>query len=71
MGLNGGIHDGFEVTAGSIEVTRNGVSLDRIALSDRRRGPIAAEQILVQSHANRARMRERDDAKRREFLAGL
>ncbi len=71
MGLNGGIHDAFELTAGVIDVLRKGAALDRVALYDRRRRPVAAEQILAQSHNNRARMRERDDAKRREILEGL
>ncbi len=71
MGLNGGIHDAFELTAALIDVLRKGAVLERISLYDRRRRPVAREQILAQSDRNRARMRERDDAKRREILEGL
>lgn len=71
MGLNGGIHDAFELSAAVIDVAKNGARLDRIALYDRRRRPVAKEQIIAQSDRNRARMRERDDAKRREILSGL
>jgi 2-polyprenyl-6-methoxyphenol hydroxylase-like FAD-dependent oxidoreductase len=71
MGLNGGIHDAFELAAGLIDVLQRSAPLDRLSLYDRRRRPIAREQILAQSDRNRARMRERDDTKRREILAGL
>ena len=43
----------------------------RLDLYTRRRRPVASEQILMQADRNRARMRERDPAKRREILAGL
>lgn len=71
MGLNGGIHDAFELSAALIDVIVKGADIGRIALYDRRRRPMAREQILAQSDRNRARMRERDDTKRREILAGL
>ncbi len=71
MGLNGGIHDAFELSAALVEVIVKGADIGRIALYDRRRRPMAREQILAQSDRNRARMRERDDTKRREILAGL
>ena len=71
MGLNGGIHDAFELAAGLVDVLRAGAPLERLALYDRRRRPVAAEQILAQSDRNRARMRERDPTRRREILAGL
>lgn len=71
MGLNGGIHDAFELSDAIIEVVKNGAALDRLSLYDRRRRPVAREQILAQSDRNRSRMRERDANKRREILAGL
>jgi 3-(3-hydroxy-phenyl)propionate hydroxylase len=43
----------------------------RLDLYERRRRPVALEQIIAQADANRARMREKDPAKRREILAGL
>jgi 2-polyprenyl-6-methoxyphenol hydroxylase-like FAD-dependent oxidoreductase len=71
MGLNGGIHDAFELSAALIDVLVKGADISRITLYDRRRRPMAREQILAQSDRNRARMRERDDTKRREILSGL
>ncbi len=70
MGLNGGLHDAFELAAALIEIAR-GADRGRLDLYDRRRRPVAAEQILVQSDRNRARMREKDPDKRREALAEL
>jgi 2-polyprenyl-6-methoxyphenol hydroxylase-like FAD-dependent oxidoreductase len=71
MGLNGGLHDAFELNAALRDI-RNGAVLDkRLDLYERRRRPVALEQILAQADANRARMREKDPAKRREILAGL
>ncbi len=71
MGLNGGIHDAFELAAALADVLKSAAPIERLSLYDRRRRPIAREQILAQSDRNRARMRERDDDKRREILAGL
>jgi 2-polyprenyl-6-methoxyphenol hydroxylase-like FAD-dependent oxidoreductase len=71
MGLNGGIHDAFALADAIRDVLRGGAGLDRLDLYDRRRRPVAAEQILAQADRNRARMRERDPAKRREILEGL
>ncbi|MBI1201205.1 MAG: NAD(P)-binding protein [Rhodopseudomonas sp.] len=71
MGLNGGLHDAFELAAALRDV-RNGADLQsRLDLYERRRRPVALEQILAQADANRARMREKDPAKRRETLSGL
>lgn len=71
MGLNGGIHDAFELAAALQDILRNGAPLGRLDLYDRRRRPIARDQILAQADANRARMREKSPEKRREILAGL
>jgi 3-(3-hydroxy-phenyl)propionate hydroxylase len=71
MGLNGGIHDAFELAAALIDVLRHGASEARLDAYDRRRRPIAREDILAQADRNRARMRERDPARRRELLRGL
>ena len=71
MGLNGGLHDAFELAAALHDI-RNGAPLDaRLGLYERRRRPVALEQIIAQADANRARMREKDPARRREILAGL
>jgi 3-(3-hydroxy-phenyl)propionate hydroxylase len=71
MGLNGGIHDAFELSAALSDILGNGAGLDRLSLYDRRRRPVARDQILAQADANRARMREKSPEKRREILAGL
>jgi 2-polyprenyl-6-methoxyphenol hydroxylase-like FAD-dependent oxidoreductase len=71
MGLNGGIHDAFELSTALSDILKNGAALDRLSLYDRRRRPIARDQILAQADANRARMREKSPEKRREILEGL
>lgn len=70
MGMNGGVHDAFELTATLREVWRgaDAALLDRYT---RRRRPIAEQEVLAQADRNRARMQERDDAKRRDMLAAL
>jgi 2-polyprenyl-6-methoxyphenol hydroxylase-like FAD-dependent oxidoreductase len=71
MGLNGGIHDAFELSAALSDILTHNAGLDRLSLYDRRRRPIARDQILAQADANRSRMREKSPEKRREILAGL
>ncbi len=71
MGLNGGIHDAFELAAALIDVLRHGAPEARLDAYDRRRRPIAREDILAQADRNRARMRERDPARRLELLREL
>jgi 3-(3-hydroxy-phenyl)propionate hydroxylase len=71
MGLNGGIHDAFELAAALIDVLRHGASDARLDAYDRRRRPVAREDILAQADRNRALMRERDPTRRRELLRDL
>jgi 3-(3-hydroxy-phenyl)propionate hydroxylase len=71
MGLNGGLHDAFELADAFVAMLREGADERRLDLYDRRRRPIARDEILAQADRNRARMRERDPAKRRETLAGM
>ena len=71
MGLNGGLHDAFELAAALTEILHGGAGLDRLSLFERRRRPVAAEQILAQSDRNRARMREKDPLRRRDLLSDL
>jgi 3-(3-hydroxy-phenyl)propionate hydroxylase len=71
MGLNGGLHDAFELAAAlsaSVAGAPHGPLLDRY---DRRRRPIARDEIMAQADRNRSRMRERDPERRRALLAGL
>jgi 3-(3-hydroxy-phenyl)propionate hydroxylase len=71
MGLNGGVHDAFELAAALTDILRKGASDARLDLYDRRRRPVAKEQIIAQADRNRARMREKDPARRREMLSEL
>ena len=71
MGLNGGLHDAFELAEALRAILRGGARTDRLDLYDRRRRPVAHEQILAQADRNRSRMRETDPARRVEILAEL
>lgn len=70
MGMNGGIHDAFELTDALDAVLKGGEDalLDRYV---RRRRPVAEREIIAQADRNRARMRETDPARRRAVLAEL
>lgn len=70
MGMNGGIHDARELVATLAEVL-DGKPIEHLDRYTRRRRPIALQEILTQADRNRARMQERDPAKRREMLAAL
>jgi 2-polyprenyl-6-methoxyphenol hydroxylase-like FAD-dependent oxidoreductase len=71
MGMNGGLHDAFNLTEKLIAVL-NGVAddafLDRY---ERQRRPVALAEILQQADRNRARMREPDAGKRRAMMHDL
>lgn len=70
MGMNGGIHDAFNLCAKLIRVW-HGEDAALLDLYGRQRRPVAEEQILAQAHQNRTRMQERDPAKRRATLREL
>lgn len=71
MGLNGGLHDAFELAPALCAVLRDGVTDQRLDLYDRRRRPIARDEVIAQADRNRARMRERDPVRRRELMNEL
>ncbi|MEM7568024.1 MAG: FAD-dependent monooxygenase, partial [Pseudomonadota bacterium] len=71
MGLNGGLHDAFELSAILTDILNGRAPLERLALYDRRRRPVAADQILAQAGRNRARMRNKDPEARRAIIADL
>jgi 2-polyprenyl-6-methoxyphenol hydroxylase-like FAD-dependent oxidoreductase len=71
MGLNGGIHDAFELADSLTGILRRGGGDALLDRYDRRRRPIVQAEILAQADRNRARMRERDPGKRRAMLADL
>jgi 2-polyprenyl-6-methoxyphenol hydroxylase-like FAD-dependent oxidoreductase len=70
MGMNGGIHDAFNLTE-KIRAIHAGAGLDELDRYTRQRRPIAAEEILVQADRNRSRMQERDPARRQQMLEDL
>jgi 3-(3-hydroxy-phenyl)propionate hydroxylase len=70
MGMNGGVHDAFNL-ADKLARVMQGESEALLDLYERQRRPIAQQQIIAQADANRTRMRERDGKKRREILDGL
>ncbi|MFQ5635624.1 MAG: FAD-dependent oxidoreductase [Gammaproteobacteria bacterium] len=71
MGMNGGIHDAFNLTEKLPPVWRGERPVESLDRYTRQRRPIAQEQILAQAHANRTRMRERDPGRRRAELRRL
>ena len=71
MGLNGGLHDAHELV-GALDAALKGGDHDALlARYDRRRRPVARDEIMLQADRVRARMRERDPARRLEHLAEL
>jgi 3-(3-hydroxy-phenyl)propionate hydroxylase len=71
MGMNGGIHDAWELAETLAAILVEGADLALLGRYTRRRKSIAQEQILAQAHRNRTRMQERDPVKRRAELAAL
>ncbi len=71
MGLNGGIHDAFELADALHAVLRESAAEERLDLYDRRRRTVAREDVIAQADRNRARMRERDPERRRAILKDL
>jgi 3-(3-hydroxy-phenyl)propionate hydroxylase len=64
MGMNGGIHDAFALAQALAGALSGGGHDALLARYERRRKPVAQEQILAQAHRNRTRMQERDPARR-------
>ena len=71
MGMNGGIHDAFNLVEKLIAVLRDGADERVFDLYERQRRPIAEDEIIQQAHRNRTRMQERDPARRRDMLGAL
>ncbi len=68
MGLNGGLHDAFSLAEQLTAILKDGAPIERLDLYERRRRPVAYDEILMQSDRNRSRMRETDPVKRREIM---
>jgi 3-(3-hydroxy-phenyl)propionate hydroxylase len=71
MGMNGGIHDAFNLAEKLAAVLCDGADDPLLDRYERQRRPVAEEEIIQQSHRNRTRMQERDPARRRELLMDL
>jgi 2-polyprenyl-6-methoxyphenol hydroxylase-like FAD-dependent oxidoreductase len=70
MGMNGGIHDAFELAA-AIAGSDGGASPQALQRYERRRLPVVRDDIIGQADQNRARMWEPSLDGRRAMLAGL
>ncbi len=70
MGMNGGIHDAFELSDALAEIAA-GASLERLERYERRRLPVARDDIIAQADQNRTRMWEPSLDGRRKLLANL
>ena len=70
MGMNGGLHDAFNLCDKLVSVWR-GADDSLLDLYVRQRRPVAEEQIIAQSHQNRTRMQERNPEKRLRTLRNL
>jgi 3-(3-hydroxy-phenyl)propionate hydroxylase len=71
MGMNGGIHDAFELAAHLVPVLRGEADETILGRYTRRRRPVAEKEIIAQADRNRARMRVTDAAERRRMLTEL
>ncbi|MEN5147572.1 FAD-dependent oxidoreductase [Brevundimonas diminuta] len=70
MGMNGGIHDAFNLTE-KLKAVLNGADEALLDLYTRQRRPIAEQEILAQADRNRGRMQERDPERRRVMMADM
>jgi len=71
MGMNGGLHDAFNLTEKLVSVLQGDADERVLDRYERQRRPIAEEEIIQQAHRNRTRMQERDKERRREMLKDL
>jgi 3-(3-hydroxy-phenyl)propionate hydroxylase len=70
MGLNGGIHDAFNLAAALIEVAR-GAPLDALARYSRQRRQVALDVVQQTALRNRAILNAREGAARRAYYDEL
>ncbi len=71
MGMNGGIHDAFNLAEKLLAVLCDNADARILDRYERQRRPIAEEEIIGQAHRNRTRMQERDPDMRARMLADL
>jgi len=70
MGMNGGIHDAFNLSDKLCRI-HSGESADLLDVYSAERQPVAREEIIQQAHQNRTRMQEKDPAKQFAALREL
>jgi 3-(3-hydroxy-phenyl)propionate hydroxylase len=71
MGMNGGIHDAFNLTEKLRRIWAGEDAGELLARYERQRRPIAIKHVLEQSGRNRARMQQRGSQERARALAAL
>ncbi len=71
MGMNGGIHDAFNMADKLAQIFRGAGDERLLDLYERQRLPIARDDILAQADANRTRMNETDPSRRLASLQRL
>lgn len=70
MGMNGGVHDAFNLTE-KLKAVLDGADTGLLDLYTRQRRPIAEQEILAQADRNRGRMHERDPERRKVMMSEL
>jgi 3-(3-hydroxy-phenyl)propionate hydroxylase len=70
MGMNGGIHDAFNLTE-KLRRVLGGADDGLLDLYARQRRTVAIQHIIAQADRNRRRMRETDTGRRRTLLREL
>jgi 3-(3-hydroxy-phenyl)propionate hydroxylase len=71
MGMNGGIHDVFELAESLLEVAKGADSQALLSRYEARRLPVMRDDVIGQADGNRARMWESSLEGRRRMLATL
>ena len=70
MGMNGGLHDAYNLTE-KLKTIWEGGEIALLNHYSRQRKPIAEKEIIQHADSNRRRMAEKDPQKRREYLEEL
>ena len=70
MGMNGGVHDAFNLTD-KLHQVLSGADEGLLDLYTRQRRPIAEREILAQADKNRSRMQERDGERRKAMMVEM
>jgi 3-(3-hydroxy-phenyl)propionate hydroxylase len=66
MGMNGGVHDGVNVSEKLVQILNEGASDNLLDLYDRQRRPIAVEYVQAHSIRNKKIMEEKDPKIRKQ-----